>query len=177
MTAPLDELARLAQRLGDLRGRAARGPLPAPSLRELERTAAGLTAVIPRLAAEAAALDKSRGLALEATRAGLAQARRLDLDAAMAVVTARRAAGQIRGAARAYWQLLRRAPRDAVWKDRLAGFGHLLEEFGEGRGAGRCRTLAASLFDGWWRDAMTVEVADEALALVDPDWARLPEAV
>lgn len=177
MTPPLDELARLAQRLGDLRGRAARAPLPPASLRELERTAAALTAVIPRLAAEAAALDRSRGLALEATRAGLAQARRLDLDAAMAVVTALRGAGRIRAAARAYWLLLRRAPRDEAWKDRLAGLGHLLEEFGELRGAGRCRTLAGSLFDGWWRDRMTIEVVDAALAEINPDFARLPEAV
>lgn len=177
MTAPLDELARLAQRLGELRSRVARGPLPPTSLRELERTAAGLTAVIPRLAAEAAALDRSRGLALEATRAGLAQARRLDLDATMTMVAALRGVGRIRAAARAYWALVRRAPRDEAWKDRLAGFGHLLEEFGEARGGGRCRTLAASLFDGWWRDPNAVGVADEALAAVNPDWAQLPEAV
>ncbi|MBK9037468.1 MAG: hypothetical protein IPL61_40525 [Myxococcales bacterium] len=177
MTAFSAELARLSKRLADLRTRAAAAPLTRPHLRELERTADALTALVPRLAAADAALTESRGLELEDTRAELAQVRTLDLDAAMVVVRAQRDAGRVRSAARGYWRLVRRAPRDRAWVDRLAGFGHLLDQYGDVRGAGMCRAVAGSLIDGWWRDPIALGTVEHALAEVRVEWAALPEGV
>lgn len=177
MSAPLthdEEFARLDTRLRDLRGRARRGPLTAPHLQQLERAAAELTAMIPQLTRYVAALEHSRGLALEAQRALLARVLALDLDAAMAAVTELRRAGRIRAAVRAYLVLVRRAPRDATYADRLAGLSHLLEEYAVNPAAGMLRTLARSLQPGWWTNPFSHEPVDETLRLLPIDWDRLP---
>lgn len=175
--ALLAELAAVTRRLGDLRARAAVGPLGAAALTDLQRAAATVTALVPRLAAAAAILDESRGLELEEVRAALATARQLDLDAPMALVAALDGAGRVRSAARAYLAFLRRAPRDAAWGDRLAGLGHLLERQGELRGAGMCRALAASLPSGWWRGAIERSNVEHAVGELVIVWDQLPEAV
>lgn len=174
MTSPLPQLTALARRLGELHARARTGPLPPDGLRAVERVARELADLEPALAAYQAELERTRGLDLEAARAGAADGARLARDAALLVITTRRAAGHIRGAAEAYWALVRRAPRDHRWRDLLAGFGHLLEEYGELRGAGRTRTLTTTLLDGWWRDPIMVQVVEEALRAIEPRLATLP---
>ena len=173
----LAELATVTRRLGDLRARAAAAPLGAAALTDLGRAAATVTALVPRLTAAAKVLDETRGLELEDVRAALAAARRLDLDAAMAVVSALAAAGRVRSAGRAYLGLIRRSPRDDAWGDRLAGFGHLIERHGDLRGAGMCRALAASLPPAWWRNPVDVGNVEHALAELVIVWDQLPEAV
>lgn len=169
-----EAFARLDARLHDLRGRARRGPLAPPQLQQLERTAAELTAMLPQLTRYVAALTETRGLALEDHRALLARVTALDLDAAMVVATELRRAGRIRGAVHAYLTLVRRAPRDAQFADRLAGFAHLLEDFGVQPEANMMRTLARSLAPGWWRERPYLVALDAALADLAIDWGRLP---
>jgi hypothetical protein len=170
-----EAFARIDARLRDLRGRAARGPLAATQLQQLERAAAELTAMIPQLARYVAALEQTRGLALEDARALLARVQAADLEAAMTVVTELRRAGRIRSAMRAYLGLVRRAPRDETLADRLAGFSHLLEEYAVHPSAGMIRTLGRSLVTGWWRIPEHHEPVDETLRHLPIDWARLPE--
>ena len=173
----LAELAAVTRRLGDLRARSAVAPLGAAALADLQRAAATVSALVPRLAAAAAVLDESRGLELAAVRAALATARQLDLDAPMAVVAALDGAGRVRSAGRAYLAFIRRAPRDEAWGDRLAGLGHLLERRGELRGAGMCRALVSSLLTGWWRGAIERGNVEHALGELVIVWDQLPEAV
>lgn len=169
--ALVDELQALTRRLTQLRGRP-----PAVAIRDLERTAAELRALVPRLAAAEARLTESRGLDLEAVREASRRARGLDLDAAADVVRGLRAVGRVRSAARAFRVVIERAPRDAAWGDRVAGLGHLLEEFGELRGAGMCRALAASLPPRWWKDQGATLAVEDGLKELVIAWDRLPEA-
>ncbi len=177
MTAPLthdEELARLATRLGELRGRALRAPLTAAQLQQLARTAAELAKMIPQLTRYVAALEHSRGLALESQRALLTRVTALELDAAMVVVTELRRAGQIRAAVRAYVTLVVRAPRDDRFADRLAGLSHLLEEYAINPAAGITRSLARSLHPGWWSNPFNHELVDQTFGELRIDWSRLP---
>lgn len=175
--ALLDELSATTRRLGELRARASTGPLSTSALADLGRAAAAATALVPRLATAERALAESRGLELEDVRGALAAARQLDLDAAMVVVAALDRAGRVQSAGRAYLKLVRRAPRDDAWGDRLAGFGLLLERHGDLRGAGMCRALAASLPAGWWKNPIDVGNVEHALGELVVVWDELPEAV
>jgi hypothetical protein len=170
-----EAFARLDVRLRELRGRAMRGPLAPLYLTRLQETAAELTAMLPQLRRYVAALEESRGLALEEARALLARVEATDLEAAMAAVTELRRAGRVRSAVRAYLALVRRAPRDAAFVDRLAGLSLLLEEFAVNPEAGMTRTLARALEPGWWRDPQATFAVDETLRALDIDWAQLPE--
>lgn len=174
MTTHAEAFARIESRLADLRARAVRAPLAAPQLAQLERTATELTGMIPQLARYVAALEETRGLALEEARDLLARVRARDLETAMWAVTELRRAGHIRPAVRAYLALVRRAPRDETLADRLAGFSHLLEEYAVHPAAGMIRTLSRSLVPGWWQIPQNHEPVDETLKHLEVDWARLP---
>lgn len=169
-----EAFARIEARLRELRARAMQKPLTAAQLDALEQASIDLRALVPQLTRYLAALEETRGPALEDARALLARIHALDLQTAMVVVTELRRAGLVRRAGRAHLALLMRAPHDAAFAERLAVFSMFLEEFGVNPQAGMTRTLSRALFDGWWRDDMAVESVTETLRLLDIDWARLP---
>ncbi|MBP8809083.1 MAG: hypothetical protein KBG48_28690 [Kofleriaceae bacterium] len=168
------DLQRLRARLAELRAQGARAPLTAEGHDALARLARHLLDVVTAARRVEARLADSRGLALEDARGLLAEAVRLEREAAVEVVVQLRRAGRIRSAARAYLALIQRAARDHQFHDLLAGFGHLLEEHGQ-PAAGAVRALAASLPPDLATDANARELTDEALAALRVDWPKLPE--
>lgn len=168
--------ARLEVRLRDLRGRALRGPLTPAQLGELQRIADDIRGLLPRLRQYAAALAESRGLALEDTRALLARVEATDLEAAMAVVTELRRAGRVRASVHAQFQLVKRAPRDAAWADRLAALSMVLEEYEINPEAGMTRTLSRALAPGWWNDPQATDAVEATLRALRIDYSLLPDA-
>jgi len=177
VSAPLthaEHFARLDGKLRELRNRARREVLAPPQLGALETVSIELTKMIPQLARYVEALEESRGLALEDARALLARVRQVDLEASMLVVTELHRAGRIRGAVRAYLGLLRRAPHDDQFGERMLGFAALLEQYGVYPAAGMLGTLGRTLAPGWWRAYDSRDPVIETLRYLPIDWSRLP---
>lgn len=178
MSAPVkpETVDRVEAKLRDLRGRAARAPLPPPQQLQLERVIAEAIALAAPLRAAVETLRQTRGLALEDQQRLLARALALDAEVVLFAAAELRRVGRIRSAVRAFHDLLRRAPRDARFADHLASFSLLCEAHDVTPAAAMTRAVARTLPPAWWANEFARGVVEETLAALAIRWDELPEA-